>query len=123
MPRDPLQPMIITTRRKRPRRRVRIRVLRLFGRAALYAAFVASAAAILSWIASPYALERHQKEETSNLNRDLARTKEENRSLKHRIELLRSGEGLEEEARRLGYVKKGEIPIRVTIIDPPARKG
>jgi cell division protein FtsB len=63
----------------------------------------------------PYAMRHQQKRETAQLVQSLNDALEQNRTLKRQIESLRVGQGLEIAARKLGYVRKGEIPLQISI--------
>ena len=119
MDHDSLQPIIITNRRRRPRRRWRIG--RWLWRVAGVAAVAGLAVLVVSKAAQPYAMRHRQKLETLRLNQALAQAREQNTALKHQIQLLQSGAGMELEARRLGYIQPGEVPLQISFA-PAARK-
>lgn len=60
----------------------------------------------------------------ARLSSDLQEVEQENKELNHRIQHYSSNAGMEELARkRLGYYKKGEIPLRVIEVAPASLEG
>jgi cell division protein FtsB len=113
---DPLQPIIISNKRtrrriRRPRRKWPIG--RWVWRIGVGGVALTLGAAIVTVLAEPYAMRYRQKQETRDLQNQLAAARAENRALAHQMEQLKSGRGWEIEARRLGYIRKGEIPIQI----------
>jgi cell division protein FtsB len=121
VPNDPLQPIIITRdpRRRRPRRKLRIGVWAW--RVGLCTLAIAVGSSLLLRATEPYSMRHRQKQDTAELLKSLADAQEQNRSLKRQIEMMRSGQGLEIEARKLGYVKKGEIPLQISFAKEPLK--
>ena len=117
MERDPLEPMIVRSHRhrRRQKRRVRVRLGKWVGRATLAAALLGVSGVIVARAVEPYTMRYRQTQETRKIRRDLEAAQAQNMELKRQIEMLRSGIGLELEARKLGYIKKGEIPLQITI--------
>jgi cell division protein FtsB len=118
---DPLQPIIITNRRRRRRPKRRLRVGPWLMRAGLAALALGVSGFLLSRAFQPYTMRYRQVRQTRILLRELAEAKEQNRELQRKIGMLRSGEGLETEARKLGYIRKGEIPLQITFEAPSAK--
>jgi cell division protein FtsB len=118
--RDDLEPIILTNkrRRRRARRRMRLRLGPWVWRAGLAAVLLGVFGLFLARALEPYAMRFRQKQETRQLNRELAEATELNKQLKRQIQMLQSGQGLEVEARKLGYVRQGEIPLQVTLVAP-----
>jgi cell division protein FtsB len=112
VPTDALQPIIITNRKRRKRRRLRLGPF--FWRALLLVAGIAVLGTGAHRFVAPFTMRHRQKQETAHIRQALAQAEEENRLLKHQIQMLKSGKGLEMEARKLGYVRKGEIPLLIT---------
>ncbi len=65
----------------------------------------------VSWIAHPIKLLNTEYRETRQLASRLGELKEQNAMLERRIQHLKSPQGAEQVARRLGYVKPGEITL------------
>ncbi len=112
------QPRVSTERKRRdtnpaPHRRSFLRskllpVLRLV----LVVAIVAIIGhAIVVKVARPFVLYRKEKQETQRLSEKVEQLQEENRLLEERIKYIKSDKGLNSAARRLGYVKPGEVTI------------
>ena len=118
MEKDPLQPIIIPTQRRHRRRKRRVRLGPWLWRAGIAAVFLGVMGVVLSRAFEPYSMRYRQKKETRALLEQLADLNEQNHSLKRQIENLRSGVGLEQEARRLGYIRKGEVPLQITFETP-----
>ena len=116
MANDPLQPIIISSRRRkrRPRRRF-LRIGPWVWRATIGALVLGVGGTLVMRAIEPYTMRHRLKQESARIRQSLAQAKEENHALKHQIDLLESGAGLELEARRLGYIRKGEIPLKVTV--------
>lgn len=61
---------------------------------------------------------------SARLSSDLQEVEQENKKLNHDIEYYSGKAGMEELARkRLGYYKKGEIPLRVIEVAPASLDG
>ncbi len=119
MSKDPLEPIIITRTRKgrRPRRRIKISAwIWRVGTATIALALVGRLA---SMGAEPYAKRLKQEAESAQLLATRDRLKDENAQLRRQIHRLGSGQGLDVEARSIGYIRKGEIPLLLTF-DAPA---
>jgi cell division protein FtsB len=76
---------------------------------AALAFFVVSA--VVSWVAHPIKLLNSEYRETQRLACQLGDLKEQNAVLDRRIKHLKSAQGAEQVARKLGYVKPGEITL------------
>jgi cell division protein FtsB len=118
---EPLQPIIIKNE-MRPRRRSKRRkkIGPALWRIGVYLVMGGITGTFFTKTLSPYAMRIRQKHETARLESQLNQAIEENKALKRQVKRLQSGEGLELEARRLGYVRAGEIPLQV--IAPPPDK-
>jgi cell division protein FtsB len=117
---DPLEPIIITNRmNRRPPRRRRVRIGPWVWRAGLGAVILGVGGTLLTQAVEPYTMRHQQKLETSRLKQSLADAKAEHASLVRETELMKKGPGLEMEARRLGYIRQGEIPLQISIAPEP----
>jgi len=94
-----------------------------FARALRVVLALASAIAVLcvlgtliSKAARPYLISHAESKEISEINRQIAEANAENRALKKEIAYLSTPEGKEAEARKLGWVKAGEVAI---VIEQP----
>lgn len=119
MDHDPLQPIIITSKHRRRRKaKRRVRLGPWIWRAALGAVVLGATGTLVTQAFQPYSMRYRQKQETREMLQQLAEVKEENRLLKLQIQNLRSGVGLEPEARKLGYIREGEVPLLITYDEP-----
>ncbi|MBW3624881.1 MAG: septum formation initiator family protein [Armatimonadetes bacterium] len=114
MDHDPLQPIIISNRRRRRPKRRPMKLGPWVLRAGVMAVGLGIAGLFLAQAFEPYTMRHRQKQETRQLLDELADAREQNKSLNRQIRMLRSGAGLDLEARRLGYIRKGEIPLQIT---------
>ena len=100
------------TRRRRPRR-----ILGLWARLALLTVFIgmltAVAAALVAKAIRPYREASIQSSLLADSNRQIQNIDAENASLRRRISYLQTSEGEMSEARKMGYLRPGEIPIVV----------
>ena len=101
-------PRRVRRRRRSVWRRTVWPLLKLCAAAAL--AFVLINAAF-SWMARPIGLLNHEYRETRHIAAQLAALRKENIALERRIKYLESPQGAEQAARKLGYVKPGEITL------------
>ncbi|MGC8833927.1 MAG: FtsB family cell division protein [Armatimonadota bacterium] len=67
--------------------------------------------AVLIFCSEPFRLLQKQKSQLIELRERLDRAEKRQKLLLHQIRLLQTPAGLEIEARNLGYIKPGEIPI------------
>jgi cell division protein FtsB len=54
-----------------------------------------------------------ESKEVNRLEKEIEKLKKENREMERRIKELKEGKGWEEEARKQGWVREGEILIRI----------
>jgi len=80
------------------------------------AAFIVRAAAMK--VARPYVISYTESKERSDIQRQIAQAEAENHALKQEIVHLDTPEGKEAEARKLGWVKQGEIAVVVPNVGP-----
>ncbi len=80
---------------------------------AVIAAILFCAKAVIMKAARPYLISYGESRESSEIKRQIAEVYAENKALKKEIPHLLSPEGMEAEARKLGWVKKGEVAIVV----------
>ena len=64
-------------------------------------------------IVRPYLISYGQSKETAEIERQIDETKKENKALKRDLKYLNRPEGKEVEARKLGWVKEGEVALVV----------
>lgn len=76
--------------------------------------------AVVAKITRPYLISYGESREVSNLKRQIASATAENRQLKSDINSIGKSQGKEAEARKLGWVKKGEIAI---VVEQPQKTG
>lgn len=102
--------------RRRPRRSVwRKTVWPLLKYGTIIAIMVMAGSMVANKIARPFKLYNQESHETQRLANELQSLKKENISLARRIKYLQTQEGAAQAARRLGWVKPGEI----TLVLPP----
>lgn len=77
----------------------------------LVALVVLAAQAVIGKALRPINLLHREYSETRRVQAELESLKRENAELERQIKYLRTGRGTEQAARRLGYVKPGEIPL------------
>lgn len=103
-------------RRKKSGRRPR-RILGMWARVTLLVAAVGVLGFIMFGLITkalrPYLEARVQKGQMSTTQGQIARLDRENADLRRRIAYLKTPDGMTTEARKMGYVKPGEIPIIV----------
>lgn len=99
----------------RPRRRaLRIRRLAYASLAVIAGAgILLCVGAAVGKMAKPYVVGHREGKEIAEIKRQIAEAESENRELKAAIEYLSTPAGVEVEARKLGWVKKGEIAVVV----------
>jgi len=61
----------------------------------------------------PYWINHNEKKESADIQKQIAQAKAENLAFKQEIIHLGTPEGKEEEARKLGWVKQGEVAVVV----------
>ena len=106
----------VPPRRRRPKRSVwRRTVWPLVKFAVIAAAAVLLAQAVAGRVARPIKLLNTEYREKQLVAAELESLKKENESLERRIKYLQTPRGAAQAARRLGYVKPGEI----TLVLPP----
>ena len=108
-----------------PRRRVRRRsvwnviVWPVVKYGALAAVIVSLAVVVAVRVARPLKLLNRESRETARIAADLESLKKENEALDRRIKYLQTPRGAAQAARKLGYVKPGEIML-VLPPEPPS---
>lgn len=109
----------IPPRRRRPRRNVfKSYVLPLLKMAAIVAAVVLLGSVVLAKIARPFQLWSREDREVQRIASELDTLKKQNADLQRRIKYLGTPQGIAQAARRLGWVKPGEITL--VLPDPRA---
>lgn len=80
---------------------------------------------MVGWMCSvvlrPFFLDRQEVREIRRLSAQVADTEKGNAALRDRIGVLNSQKGIEVEARRLGWVRPGEILIQTSSIPRPVK--
>lgn len=95
---------------RRARRRRQVRILLLLACLGV-AVFIVRAAAMKA--ARPYVISYTESRERANIQRQIAQANAEKNALKRDIAYLDTPEGKEAEARKLGWVKQGEVAVVV----------
>lgn len=109
----------IPPRRRRPKRSVfRSYVLPLLKVAVIVVAVVAVGGVVLAKIARPFQLWSREDREVQRIASELDALKKENADLQRQIKYLGTPQGIAQAARRLGWVKPGEITL--VLPDPRA---
>lgn len=112
---DDGKPILVRERKRRPRDPRRpLRTLWRFG---MRAAIASLTGCVMLAIARPFVLAYQTKAELGRLQAMEAELEVQNAALRQRIHFLNTPTGIEIEARRLGWVRPGEIPIQIL---PPA---
>lgn len=110
-------------RRRKTGRRPR-RILGMWARVTLLAAFIGVLGLAIFGIVTkairPYREARTQKGQMSVTREQIAALDAQNADLRRRIAYLKTPEGKTTEARKMGFIKDGEIPIVVEGQAPPA---
>ena len=106
----------VPPRRKRPRRSVWRATIWPLAKFALAAAVVAL---LLGRVVRPFRLYDTESRATRQLERDLQTLRKENVILARQIKYLQTSKGAAEAARKLGWVKPGEV----TLVLPPEENG
>lgn len=102
------KPERIAPRRRRPRRSVWRRIVWPLIKPT---AIVAFAIFVLGKIARPFRLYDQEYSETRQIALELESLRKENASLERQIKHLKTTEGAAQAARKLGWVKPGEITL------------
>jgi len=114
---DETEEFLDEVRPVRPRRSRRSRILGLWARLGLLALSCAilltAAVAIIAKVIRPYQQGRELHAQVEVLKTQLAKKQSENAGYEHKLAYLRTPEGVVTEARKLGYVRHGEIPVVV----------
>lgn len=104
-------------RRSKPGRRGPRRILGLWARLAMLVVFIGvlgiMAVRLVAKIIHPYSEAGTQTRQLSASWQQLAMLDEDNTSLRQKIADLRTPSGITREARKMGYVRPGEIPFVV----------
>ncbi len=104
----------VPPRRRRPRRSFWRRYFWPSVRVSVLVVLFATVAwGITSKAARPFRLLSSESRETQQIARGLASLREENSAIERRIKYLKTTRGAAAAARKLGYVKPGEISILV----------
>ena len=67
----------------------------------------------------PIGLNRNLEHDVTQARQDLERVNAENEALRRRQRYLNTPEGIQSEARKLGYINQGEVPLRLQEPPPP----
>lgn len=102
------KPERIAPRRRRPRRSVWRRVVWPLIKTTAIVVFVVF---IMGKIARPFRLYDREYSETKRIALELESLRKENASLERQIKNLKTPEGAAQAARKLGWVKPGEITL------------
>lgn len=94
-----------------------VRSIRILFMLTVVACILFCVGAIAAKAARPYIISHGESREISEVNRQISKALAENTALKQEIALLSTHEGKEEEARKHGWVKEGEIAL--VIEQPP----
>ena len=95
----------------RPRRRKLVRSLRILLALVAVGCGIVMVGAVIAKGARPYLISHGEAKEIAQVKRQIAQAESENRVLKKGIGYLRTPRGMEAEARKLGWVKEGEIAV------------
>lgn len=68
---------------------------------------------VVAKVSKPYLISYRESKDIIDIKRQITEAKDENRSLKDQIEYLKTDRGKVAEARKLGFVKSGEISLVV----------
>lgn len=108
--------------RKRRSRRTPRRILGMWARLGLLALscaiLIGAAVAIVAKVIRPYQQGREMRAQVASLNMQIASKQMENAEYERKLAYLKTPEGVATEARKLGYVRPGEIPVVVTNSSP-----
>jgi cell division protein FtsB len=85
-----------------------------------WGAVIIAAGLLLNKAWHPIGMNRQLKADLEATCAEIARTERERDALKRRERYLNTPEGIQAEARKLGYIKEGEMPLRLQ--EPPAPK-
>lgn len=89
-------------------------------RLGIWGAVIIAAGLLLNKAWHPIGMNRQLKADLAATRAEIARTERERDALKRRERYLNTPEGIQAEARKLGYIKEGEMPLRLQ--EPPAPK-
>ena len=122
MPRQTERTRSYTPTRRRPRRkRARSpRFLSILLALVILVVGVYCAKVVIAKITRPYLISYGESREISELKRQIATSTTENRQLKKDITDVGTPQGKDAEARKLGWVKKGEVAI---VVEQPQKTG
>lgn len=110
-PRKPIPPRV-PPRRRKPRRTVlNAVVLPALKTGILVLIVVIVSAAIINKIARPFKLWNREDREVRQVAAELSALRKENVELERRLRYLKTPEGVAQAARRLGWVKPGEVSL------------
>lgn len=119
---DRIQPRRADRRKARVAKGRRIRVVRIF-RAAIYLIILVVIGAIvwrtIAKVTKPYRISYAESKEITEIKEQIAQAEAENKKLKEEIEYIKRPEGKIAEARKLGFVKDGEIAV---VVEQPDRQ-
>ena len=96
------------------------RALRVATRYAVYLAAVWFALVFFNKVWHPIGLNRQLRRDLDATRGEIARQQAEHEVLKRREAYLKTPEGIQAEARKLGYIREGEMPLRLQ--EPPQPK-
>lgn len=117
------QPLLVRRRVRRKRRAGWLRLLRTLQRTAFCCVAVSALVYLVAVALRPVLLDQEERDQVRHLSAAVAAAKAHNANLKRQIQLLKTPQGIEVEARRLGWVRPGEILIQTseTTPKPPAK--
>ncbi|HUV05380.1 MAG TPA: septum formation initiator family protein [Armatimonadota bacterium] len=102
---------VLTGGRPRRRRTKLARSFRVLLALAVAACGLVVAGAIIAKGARPYLISHGEAKEIAQIKQQIAQSEAEKRALKKNIEYVQTPQGKEAEARKLGWVKEGEIAV------------
>lgn len=105
--------------KSRKRRPVRSKLLRLVIVFAVIAAVSSLAWMVIAKMTKPYRVSYTESKEITEVRNQIAEAEMENKQLKDDISYLKRPEGKIAEARKLGFVQKGEVAV---VVEQPDRK-
>ncbi|MHB1457770.1 MAG: FtsB family cell division protein [Armatimonadota bacterium] len=106
-------------RLSRKRKTGRSKVLRRLTRVLIVLLVVAATWLILAKITKPYRISYMESKEISDVKKQIVQAEAENKRLKQDIEYIKKPEGKMVEARKLGFVKEGEVAV---VVEQPNRE-
>ena len=110
-----------STTRYKPKRRSRFaKYIRVLFTLTTIAGILFCVGAVISKAAKPYLISCGESREIAAVKKEIAEACAENRALKGNIAYLSTPRGKEAEARKLGWVKEGEVAL---VVEQPQKPG